>query len=125
VLNKAGTIVALATAGLLAVSPLAFAGESNGGKGLPNGHSLDVVDQENEQESEQGNGLLNGNNIISGNSIQLCDTSVSAVVGVLIPIVASATQETGDTEQGRGDCTSTADAVGQNTEQGADNDNNS
>ena len=120
-LNKAGTIVALATAGLLAVSPLAFAGESAGAAG----RSLDVIDQENEQESEQGNGILNGNNILSGNSIQLCDTSVSAVIGVLVPIVASATQEVDDTEQGRGDCTSTADAIGQNTEQGAKNKNNS
>lgn len=123
-LNKAGTIVALATAGLLAVSPLAFAGESNGAAGSA-GRSLDVIDQENEQESEQGNGILNGNNILSGNSIQLCDTSVSAVIGVLVPIVASATQEVEDTEQGRGDCTSTADAIGQNTEQDADNDNSS
>jgi len=119
-LKKAGIVVAMATAGLLAVSPLAFAT----GSGAAN--SVDVVDQENEQESEQGNGLLNGNNIISGNSVQLCDTSVSAVVGVLVPIIlATADQEAGDTEQGRGDCTSTGEAIGQNTEQGADNTNNS
>ena len=114
-LKKAGIVVAMATAGLLAVSPLAFATGS-----------VDVVDQENEQESEQGNGLLNGNNIISGNSVQLCDTSVSAVVGVLVPIIlASADQEAGDTEQGRGDCTSTGEAIGQNTEQDAGNTNDS
>ncbi|MGH3569763.1 MAG: hypothetical protein ACRDRH_27880 [Pseudonocardia sp.] len=112
--------MALATAGLLAVSPLAFAGESKGAAG----RSVDVIDQENEQESEQGNGILNGNNVLSGNSIQVCDTSVAAVVGVAIPIIlAVAEQESGDIEQGRGDCTSTADAIGQNTDQDADNDN--
>ncbi|MGH3615824.1 MAG: hypothetical protein ACRDRK_25170 [Pseudonocardia sp.] len=113
-LKKAGMVVAMATAGLLAVSPLAFATGS-----------VDVVDQENEQESEQGNGILNGNNVLSGNSIQLCDTSVSAVVGVLIPILAVAEQEVDSTEQGRGDCTSTGEAIGQNTEQDSNNENSS
>ncbi|MGH3569760.1 MAG: hypothetical protein ACRDRH_27865, partial [Pseudonocardia sp.] len=106
-LKKAGIVVAMATAGLLAVSPLAFATGS-------------VVDQENEQESEQGNGILNGNNIIGGNSVQLCDTSVAAIVGVAVPIILAFTeQESGDTEQGRGDCTSEGEAIGQNTEQDA------
>src|SRR3990170_912869 len=92
VLKKAGTIAALATAGLLAVSPLAFAGEGHQ-KGRGN---VDVTDQENEQESAQGNGILNGNNILSGNAIQVCEVNVNAlnnVVGALAAILAAAGAE--------------------------------
>jgi hypothetical protein len=117
VLKKAGTIVALATAGLLAMSPLALAGDRG---------SVDVTDQENEQESAQGNGILNGNNVLSGNAVQVCNVNVSGLnnvlgaVAVLAPALAS---QEALTAQGGGDCTNSGTAVGQSTTQDAENEN--
>jgi hypothetical protein len=51
VLKKAGIVVAAAAAGLLAVSPLAFAGESHG-KG--HGHSHGAADVNSYQENSEG-----------------------------------------------------------------------
>jgi hypothetical protein len=117
VLKKAGAVVAMATAGLLAMSPLAFAG----------GHGdVDVTDQENEQESTQGNGILNGNNVLSGNAVQVCDVNVSAlnnVIGALAILGASGAQQVVGTVQGGGDCNNSGTAVGQSTTQDAQNDN--
>ncbi|MGE0298723.1 hypothetical protein [Pseudonocardia sp.] len=114
-LKKAGTVVAVATAGLLALSPLAFAGGN-----------VDVTDQENEQESAQGNGILNGNNLVSGNAVQVCGVNVAALNGILVqvPIVGAALAEaTSTTAQGGGDCSNAGTAVGQSTTQDAENDN--
>jgi len=118
VLKKAGTVVALATAGLLAMSPLALAGDRG---------NVDVTDQENEQESAQGNGILNGNNVLSGNAVQVCNVNVSGLnnvigaVGLLLgPALAD---QTATTLQGGGDCTNSGTAVGQSTTQDAENDN--
>jgi len=119
VLKKAATVVALATAGILALSPLAFAG-GGGAKG-----GVDVTDQENEQESEQGNGILNGNNILSGNAIQVCNLNVNALNNLLGAILASGdVDQEADTEQENGDCKNKATAVGQSTVQNAENENN-
>ena len=122
-LKKAGTIAALATAGLLAVSPLAFAGDRGHGHG-----NVDVTDQENEQESAQGNGILNGNNVLSGNAVQVCNVNLAAVNGVLaqIPLLFGIAGASADsaTAQGSGDCANAGTAVGQSTTQDAENDNN-
>ncbi|MGQ0573159.1 MAG: hypothetical protein ACT4RN_03025 [Pseudonocardia sp.] len=117
-LKKAGTIVALATAGLLAMSPLALAGDRG---------NVDVTDQENEQESAQGNGILNGNNVLSGNAVQVCNVNVSGLnnlIGALAPIGSNAVvDQTATTVQGAGDCSNSGTAVGQSTTQDAENDN--
>jgi hypothetical protein len=127
VLKKAGIVVATAAAGLLAVSPLAFAGDKapQGKDSHGGGHysQVDVTDQENEQESAQGNGILNGNNVHSGNSIQVCKTQVSAlnnVLGAVIPVLATVTNQANQSQED-GDCTSQGTAVGQTTEQEAAN----
>ncbi|MGE3255047.1 hypothetical protein [Pseudonocardia sp.] len=113
-LKKVGTVAAVATAALLALSPLAFAG------------GVDVVDQEIEQESAQGNGILNGNNLISGNAVQLCGVNIAALNGVLVQVpVGSVDEASGSsaTAQGAGACSNAGTAVGQSTTQGAWNDN--
>ena len=113
-LKKAGTVVALSTAALLAMSPLAFAG------------GVDVTDQENEQESAQGNGILNGNNVLSGNAAQVCGVNVSAlnnVLGAVALLAPALAQQSATTLQGGGDCTNSGTAVGQSTTQDAENDN--
>jgi hypothetical protein len=117
VLKKAGTVVALSTAALLAMSPLAFAG----------GHgNVDVTDQENEQESAQGNGILNGNNVLSGNAVQVCGVNVSGlnnVLGALGLAAPAVALQDAFTAQGGGDCDNSGTAVGQSTTQDAENDN--
>lgn len=120
-LKKAGTIAAVAAAGLLAMSPLAFAGDRS---------NVDVTDQENEQESAQGNGILNGNNVLSGNAVQVCNVNLAALNGILAQIpLAAVSPATANgivdsaTGQGGGDCSNSAAAVGQSTTQDAENDN--
>jgi len=121
VLKKTGTVVALAAVGLLSASPLAFAGDRSRGHG-----DVDVTDQENEQESNQGNGILNGNNILSGNAVQVCDVNVAALNGVIaqIPLILAAANAEGqsDVQQQGGTCNAKGTAVGQTTDQDASND---
>ena len=85
-LKKAGIVVAAAAAGLLAVSPLAFAGDKDDhhGHGHGHGHSkvedVNAVDQSNE-------GLINvaGNNIAV--PVNVCDNQVPVnVLGVQVPL---------------------------------------
>jgi hypothetical protein len=76
VLKKAGIIVATAAAGLLAVSPLAFAGDDHGSKI----DGVSSVDQSNE-------GLVNlaGNNVAV--PVNVCDNQVPInVLGVQVPL---------------------------------------
>ncbi|MGE3289618.1 MAG: hypothetical protein AB7J32_26465, partial [Pseudonocardia sp.] len=92
------------------------------------GHgNVDVTDQENEQESAQGNGILNGNNVLSGNAVQVCNVNLAAVNGVLaqIPLLFGVAGAAADsvTAQGGGDCSNAGTAVGQSTTQDAENDN--
>jgi hypothetical protein len=85
VLKKAGIVVAAAAAGLLAVSPLAFAGDKDDHNG--HGHhgknkveDVNAVDQSNE-------GLINvaGNNIAV--PVNVCDNQVPInVLGVQVPL---------------------------------------
>jgi len=77
VLKKAGIVVATATAGLLAVSPLAFAGD---------GHDKTKVEDVNAIDGSNS-GLLNvaGNNIAV--PVNACDNQVPVnVLGVQVPL---------------------------------------
>ena len=76
-LKKAGILVATAAAGLLAVSPLAFAGDDHG--------KTDVEDVNSIDGSNHG-GLLNvaGNNVAV--PVNVCDNQVPVnVLGVQVP----------------------------------------
>jgi hypothetical protein len=85
VLKKAGIVVAAAAAGLLAVSPLAFAGDKDdhnghGHHGKSKVEDVNAVDQSNE-------GLINvaGNNIAV--PVNVCDNQVPInVLGVQVPL---------------------------------------
>lgn len=109
-LKKAGIVVAMTTAGMLALSPFAYADQVN------------VNNQSNSQSSNQGNGTLNGNVVGSGNSVQVCNTSVSVPVVIAVPIGGAVVVDQ-NTIQGGGNCSSTGTAVGQNTQQNATNKN--
>jgi hypothetical protein len=78
VLKKAGIVVAAAAAGLLAVSPLAFAGDDHGKTKIEDVNSIDG--------STHG-GLLNvgGNNLTV--PVNACDNQVPVnVLGVQVPL---------------------------------------
>ncbi len=78
-LKKAGIVVAAAAAGLLAVSPLAFAGESHGKSW---GHDKDVAAYE--QNSE---GLINITDTNVNPAVNVCDWQVPVnVLGVQVPV---------------------------------------
>jgi hypothetical protein len=85
VLKKAGIVVAAAAAGLLAVSPLAFAGDKDdhhghGHHGKSKVEDVNSVDQSN-------SGLINvaGNNIAV--PVNVCDNQVPInVLGVQVPL---------------------------------------
>ncbi|GAA5124501.1 hypothetical protein [Pseudonocardia adelaidensis] len=86
-LKKAGIVVATAAAGLLAVSPLAFAGDKDDHDGHGHGHhgkskveDVNSIDGSNE-------GLINvaGNNIAV--PVNVCDNQVPVnVLGVQVPL---------------------------------------
>jgi hypothetical protein len=79
VLKKAGIVVAAAAAGLLAVSPLAFAGESHGKSW---GHGKDVASYEQNTE-----GLINVTDTNINPAINICDNQVPVnVLGVQVPV---------------------------------------
>ncbi|WP_232665769.1 hypothetical protein [Pseudonocardia sp. TRM90224] len=76
-LKKAGIVVATAAAGLLAVSPLAFAGDS--------GHGHDGGDHQNYSKNADGLVNLSGNNV--NVPIQACHNQVPVnVLGVQVPL---------------------------------------
>jgi hypothetical protein len=83
VLKKAGIVVAAAAAGLLAVSPLAFAGDKDdhdGHKGKSKVEDVNSIDGSN-------SGLINvaGNNIAV--PVNVCDNQVPVnVLGVQVPL---------------------------------------
>jgi hypothetical protein len=94
VLKKAGIVVATAAAGLLAVSPLAFAGDYSGGNDHHghehhHGHHKNVsCKQDNSVDqggrNEQRGGLLNVQNTNVQVPIQACNNSiVEGVLGIL------------------------------------------
>jgi hypothetical protein len=78
VLKKAGIVVATAAAGLLAVSPLAFAGDD---------HGKTKVEDVNSVDGSTHGGLLNvgGNNLAV--PVNVCDNQVPVnVLGVQVPL---------------------------------------
>jgi hypothetical protein len=80
VLKKAGIIVATAAAGLLAVSPLAFAGDDHGHHGKTKIEDVNSIDGSNH------GGLLNvaGNNLAV--PVNACDNQIPVnVLGVQVP----------------------------------------
>jgi hypothetical protein len=95
VLKKAGIVVATAAAGLLAVSPLAFAGDYSGGGGDHHGdhhsshHHKKKVSCKLDNSVDNGHknsqrGLVNVQNTNVSVPIQACDNSViEGVLGIL------------------------------------------
>ncbi len=95
-LKKAGIVVAAAAAGLLALSPLAFAGDkghdydhkghSGSGSGSGSGSSsIEIDENTNNAEGDENNGLVN----VSGNNvnvpIQACNNDIPInVLGVQV-----------------------------------------
>lgn len=83
-LKKAGIIVAATAASLLAVSPLAFAGDKgDGGRdshGWGGGSSAQVNNVDNERNSEQA-GLVNVGDVNALNDVNVCP-GVAASVGL-------------------------------------------
>ena len=78
-LKKAGIVVAVAAAGLLAVSPLAFAGESHGKDW---GHGTEITSYEQSPE-----GLINVTDTNVNPAINVCDNQVPVnALGVQIPV---------------------------------------
>jgi hypothetical protein len=85
VLKKAGIVVAAAAAGLLAVSPLAFAGDGDGDHDGHHGSKTNVEDANGIDNSSSGLLNLGGNNITA--PINACDNQVPVnVLGVQVPL---------------------------------------
>ncbi len=85
-LKKAGIVVAAAAAGLLAVSPLAFAGDKDDHDGHGHGHGKTNVEDVNSIDGSN-EGLINvaGNNIAV--PVNVCDNQVPVnVLGVQVPL---------------------------------------
>ncbi len=88
-LKKAGIVVAAAAAGLLAVSPLAFAGDKDdhdGHDGHDRGHGKTKVEDVNHIDNSS-EGLINvaGNNLAV--PVNVCDNQVPVnVLGVQVPV---------------------------------------
>ncbi len=79
-LKKAGIVVATAAVGLLAVSPLAFAGESHGkghGHGTTTAKDVDVASSSIQKDSQGLINALNSNNVTV--SPQICNIDVVKV----------------------------------------------
>jgi hypothetical protein len=78
VLKKAGIVVAAAAAGLLAVSPLAFAGDKDDRHGHGHGHDKTKVEDINTIDNSS-EGLIN----VSGNNlavpVNVCDNQLALV----------------------------------------------
>ncbi len=86
-LKKAGIVVAAAAAGLLAVSPLAFAGDKDDHDGHRNGHHGKSKVEDVNSIDGSNSGLINvaGNNIAV--PVNVCDNQVPVnVLGVQVPL---------------------------------------
>lgn len=98
-LKKAGIVVAATAAGLLAVSPLAFAGGNGGGHGHGHGHGgprggddyfVTQIDDDRTQqsnsidESSAQNGLINVGDV---NALQQVCPSVPVAAGLNLPLL--------------------------------------
>lgn len=92
-LKKAGIVVATAAAGLLAVSPLAFAGSKHDHHGSEQAGSgtNNIVSEDRERESSAGLvnvDALNGD-ILNENAVNVCDINVN-VLAVQVTDIAGA-----------------------------------
>ena len=78
-LKKAGIVVAAAAVGLLAVSPLAFAGTSGKDHGYSHSHGddVDVASSSNSRDSQGLLNAVNGNNVTV--SPQICNNDIVKV----------------------------------------------
>ena len=86
-LKKAGIVVAAAAAGLLAVSPLAFAGDKDDHDGRGHGHHGKSKVEDVNSIDGSNSGLINvaGNNIAV--PVNVCDNQVPVnVLGVQVPL---------------------------------------
>ena len=86
-LKKAGIVVAAAAAGLLAVSPLAFAGDKDDHDGHGHGHHGKSKVEDVNSIDGSNSGLINvaGNNIAV--PVNVCDNQVPVnVLGVQVPL---------------------------------------
>jgi hypothetical protein len=85
VLKKAGIVVAAAAAGLLAVSPLAFAGDKDDHDGHRGHDKSNVEDVNGVDNSSEGLINVGGNNIAV--PVNVCDNQVPVnVLGVQVPL---------------------------------------
>jgi hypothetical protein len=87
VLKKAGIVVAAAAAGLLAVSPLAFAGDKDDHHGHGHGHHGKSNVEDVNSVDQSNSGLINvaGNNIAV--PVNVCDNQIPInVLGVQVPL---------------------------------------
>jgi hypothetical protein len=85
VLKKAGIVVATAAAGLLAVSPLAFAGDKDDHDGHRGHDKTNVEDVNGVDNSSEGLINVGGNNIAV--PVNVCDNQVPVnVLGVQVPV---------------------------------------
>lgn len=85
-LKKAGIVVAAAAAGLLAVSPLAFAGDKGEGGHHGHGHGHSVTNNNTNGDTSEGLVNVSDNNI--NVPIQACHNQVPVnVLGVQVPII--------------------------------------
>jgi hypothetical protein len=84
VLKKAGIVAAVATAGVLALSPLAFA-QGNGGHG----------DRDRDRGGNQTTGVSFEDNSVERNQVNLCsfDQDVEATGGVVGPVLPLISQD--------------------------------
>lgn len=99
-LKKAGILVAATAAGLLAVSPLAFAGDKWDGDGGKDGRDGDrqVNRVDNDRESNQL-GLVNVGDVNALNDVNVCPAiPVAAGVGNLLGILGGAAAGTADAD---------------------------
>lgn len=88
--KKVGIVAATVTAGLLAVSPLAFAGDKGDGwGGHHRGGSPDQVNYSDSSSDQTQNGLINVGNVDALHNVAVCppiDANVAVgILGVLAP----------------------------------------
>lgn len=85
-LKKAGIVVAAAAAGLLAVSPLAFAGDKDDHDGhRGHSHGSKVEDVNHVDNSSEGLINVGGNNVAV--PVNVCDNQIPVnVLGVQVPL---------------------------------------
>lgn len=91
-LKKAGILVAATTAGLLAVSPLAFAGDKGHDWGHGGGDGDRQVNRVDSDRDSRQSGLVNVGDINALNDVNICPViPVTAGIGNLLGILGGGT----------------------------------